>query len=450
MKLIILDYFRRKGLVLLGGAILEFVIGMFSGSTGAEHIHPLGTLQIQISIFMGAFLLSLDLQRGITRTFASLPVTIGQIARAWWYATVGITSLVLIACLFAGAGVGLFIHSGIGVDWNWVGLAAVCLFLWMGTGFTLIFFVSGAGFWYGSGWRRGVNILAGLGCGLMLGGGFWLFQGAENHPLKLILMLAFGAGMTIIGWFCAEKLVAARASFKPGTQAARRKQGAFRLPGGYGGIPYLVGTTCLRTLFIGLVMVALIALVFWMQDSAGLKWRNTVKEMLGMGFFPFWVVTLVSCLPLLLQIRLLRSLPISSTVLSMVMMTAAVLPQLALGSVIVAITGPFLGMAATLNLAGSLVLGLSISVISLVLILWLGYGRLSLILMMALLLVSQGVPPWLHIAFHYGQIPLATEMVIAVVTIIAGGLLARWLLMRNSKVYRSMNAFGNSMWWQGR
>lgn len=451
MKLILLDYFRRKGLVLLVGAIVEFIVGMFSGGTGAEHIHPLGTLQIQISIFMGAFLLSMDLQRGIARTMASLPVTVGQIARAWWFATVGITSVIFATCLFAGAVVGLFIHSGMGVDWEWVALAAAFLFLWMGSTFTLIIFVSKPGYYYGSGWQRITGMFAALLWASMLGGGVWLFQDLESHPARMTLMLVFGASMTAIGWFGAEKFVSGRAGFKVGALAVRRKQGPWRLQGGYGGIPYLMSTTCLRAMFIGLAMVTIIALVFWMQGSAGQNWRDVSKELLGMGFFPFWFIIFFSYVPLIMQLRFLRSLPISPTVLSMIMMTVVVLPLLVLGAIMVAIAGPFLGTATALNLAGNFVLTLPISIISLVLTLWLGYGRLSFLLMFALIFAFQALPPWLHVSFRYQQIPLTAGTVISVASIIVGWLLIRLLLARNSKVYRiAANAFGNSTWWQGR
>jgi len=449
MKLIILDYFRRKGLALLGGAILEFVVGMFPARFGADHVHSLGTLQVQISIFMGAFLLSIDLQRGIARTMISLPVTVGQIARAWWFATVGITSAILIACLFAGAGLSVLIHPGIGVDWPWLALAAIFLFLWMGSSFPLVFLASGPGFFYGNGWQRGANVTAGLLWGGMVGGGMWLFQDLESHWLRMSLMLLFGIGLTTMGWFGAEKCVIGRASFKIGALAGRHKQGPWRLQGGYGGIPYLLSATCIRALYIGLAMVGVMALVFWTQG--GSDWRDISKELLGMGFLPFWFVVFFAYLPLLMQLRFLRSLPVSPSLLSAVMVMIVSLPLLLMGAITAAIAGPFLGLSASLILVNNFMLMLPVSVMSLILTLWLRYGRLSFVLMFMLIILFQSLPLWLHFGLRDQQIPLAAGIAIAVAAIVIGWQLARLLLVRNSKIYRSSaTMFGNATWLQGR
>jgi len=52
---------------------------------------------VLFTIFTGAFLLQIDLQRGHTRVLRALPVTAKQFARAWWLVSVGLPALFLAA-----------------------------------------------------------------------------------------------------------------------------------------------------------------------------------------------------------------------------------------------------------------------------------------------------------------------------------------------------------------
>jgi hypothetical protein len=160
MKRLLLDYFRRKSWILPFGAALELLIGWLAGSySRAFDFIPM--FSMQIALFMGAMLFAFDLNRGVARTVASLPLTAAQIGRAWWLATVPIPAIGISALMFMGAGVSHFFHQKTPFPAGALAMTSVFTLLWLGAGFTALF-GAGCGF-YGSLWERTRNISFGLG-----------------------------------------------------------------------------------------------------------------------------------------------------------------------------------------------------------------------------------------------------------------------------------------------
>ena len=77
MKRIILDYFRRWGWLWIIIIISHFILCWFAirNSESSKHL-------FLDAVFIGAWLLSFDLQRGYTRVIPTLPLSVKQIAHA--------------------------------------------------------------------------------------------------------------------------------------------------------------------------------------------------------------------------------------------------------------------------------------------------------------------------------------------------------------------------------
>jgi hypothetical protein len=158
------------------------------------------------------------------------------------------------------------------IDWNWLALACVYLCLWMGTTFTLIF-STGTG-WLGGGWKRALNVLAGVIWVLMMTGSIlFLMSGSSDQPFKTACVLVLGAVFSVAGWIFNERLVAGRIGFRPGTQPAGQKRGVVRLPGGYGGVARLISATFTRSISIGVVMMVFMG-VFYGSVLFYSEWRR--------------------------------------------------------------------------------------------------------------------------------------------------------------------------------
>ena len=93
MKPILRDYFRRWWWV---WAIVLPVNAAMLVSECVAHQRGNYTTFFPMGIFLGSVLLAMDLQRGGTRVFLSLPVTVGQLARSWWLAAVALPALAVL------------------------------------------------------------------------------------------------------------------------------------------------------------------------------------------------------------------------------------------------------------------------------------------------------------------------------------------------------------------
>ena len=144
MKQLIIDYLRRWARAMGVGVLAELLIGWFGGHLGDDP-YRLAALQGVLGLFLGALLLSFDLQRGMARNAAALPLTARQIGRAWWLATVAIPAIVFSAAQILGAGGYWLGHRATSFDWFALGVADVDLFLMLGSVFPLAFLMGQGG-----------------------------------------------------------------------------------------------------------------------------------------------------------------------------------------------------------------------------------------------------------------------------------------------------------------
>jgi hypothetical protein len=449
MTRLMLDYFRRKWLILAAGALFQFVMGFAAVASLDKNGHsPVSTFEFQIALFMGALLLSFDLQRGIARTVASLPLTNRQIGRAWWLATVAIPAVALAALLFGGAATAHLVKPHEAFSTDWLTMTSIIVLLWLGTGFAFIFNTSATG-WYGGWWNRARNILFGAVWGVMIGGGIWIFGDMSNSPVKSAGFFVIGTALTALGWFRAEQFALGRASFRLGTQTAGGKRASVHKPGGYGGIPLLISGTFVPAFMMGVAMLTLMPLIMSLQGHLK-SWRQAVELLNGMGFFPFWFIIFFMLVPVFMQLRYLRSLPISTTRLAAVMILMVVLPLVALGAVSATVTGLTIGMPAAATVVKSYALTLAPATLTVSFLVWQGTGTPAFLLMLFVMITAQSVPLWLAVFFHRSEMPASLAGAIAVTYILVSFLLTRWMLLRSSQAYRvQQNPFNTSAWGGG-
>ena len=446
MKRLILDYFRRKIWILAVGVALELLIGWLIVAAGRAFSGTDIGFQLQMALFIGVMPLLFDLQRGVARTVASLPLTAAQIGRAWWLATVGIPGIAISALLFLGAGAFHFLHPHTAFPTGHLAMISVFTLLWLGAGFTTIFGIAGG--CYGSLWYRVRNVFFAILWGILCGFGLILFRDLSTNSVEALILLGFGTVMTVVGWLCAGRFVLGRASFRPASMHLKNPRGRHRAPVGYGGLPLLISTTFVRCLLMVLGVVAAIALMMAM-DGGTKSWHQLGAPMALVGSsFPAWfIIIFFQVLPAaLLQIRLLRTLPITATKLAAVLIAIAILPFIATGVIIAAAVELTSNSPLAFTFFKGFALTLAPASMCVFFAVWLGVGKRAYALMIVTMLAFQ-----ITSVFERRQLsPVLTDVIVAA-TVTLAFLLTRRSIIQSSQTYRiQASPFGNPAWGMGR
>ncbi len=432
MNRLILDHLRRNAWMLAFGAVLELIAGWLGAAGGSDAF----ALHLQVGFLMGPFLLFLDLQRGLARNLSVLPLCARQIGRAWWLATVAIPAAGCSAVLFSGAGLASLIHPGYEPAWDRLALSSLCLFLWTGTAFPLV-----TNLFVGMSthrWRSRLRTLSGALWGLLLGAGFLLFQDLDREPLRLAGFFVVCLPATLAGWLRSGRIFEDGPSFCPAAHHLERDPAPGPLPshrpGGHGGLPMLIGHAFLRTFSIGFAVIVLQPLIPLLQGRLE-TWPRALGASSGVGFFPFWLIVFFAFSPLLLQWRLMRSLPLSAGRLAAGLLLAALLPVAVLGVLHAGFLGLAVGNTAAQDIATYYLLALATGAFSLLPIAWLGAGALSYLLLVGLTIFAQFTPLYLDDSLGPGPALGLTGLVTAVAVTLAF-LLTRHALTHTTRAYR--------------
>ncbi len=333
MKRIVLDHFRRRVWVFAVGVIVQLILGWsLAFFATREQENPLAVIQAQIGLFMGAVLLTADLHRGIARTLATLPLTPHEIGRAWWMATVAIPATVLSALLVIGALAHHVVYPDTAIPWDKLAGSVLTLLLILGAAFTIVLRLpTHPG--EARGWQRLVNLATGAAYALLFCGGLWFFQNLADNPYRLVPLLTLGVALTIVGWFRADHLMLGRATARPISHTdfdATRLPAPARHASGLGGLPLLLRDAFVRVLLYSLAMFAAIILIAILQSHLK-SWPDVARTVLRTGYFPVWFIAFLFLAPTFQQLRLLRSLPLSTNGLAATLLALILLPLLALG-----------------------------------------------------------------------------------------------------------------------
>ncbi|HEX7570428.1 MAG TPA: hypothetical protein VF492_07980, partial [Verrucomicrobiae bacterium] len=306
--------------------------------TGAfsDHAPNLGALTFQLVLWLGAMQLNFDLQRGHSRVLTTLPVTARQIGRAWWIFSVALPALLLAAT----SGAAMLLHcavtaKGFPTDYFVVMATANTLFL----GALYFLFVGSFPGWPHNifGWLRHIYSI-----GFLMG---MIFVTPALDTPKGIILLLVAAVLTVIGWFRSEQMVLLRAGFRPGTQLGKRTPGQHKVPAGFGGLPFLWQTLFVRVGYMGIAAVVwLLGMQLLMHGSLKLSPRQLLETTLpAFSSFGFFFMVMFLLLPMIMQLRHLRSLPISTTALAAMLVLLPTVPVLVCGLVWAAFGGGVTG-----------------------------------------------------------------------------------------------------------
>jgi len=454
MKRLMLDYFRRWAWMLALGGMLEFGLGWFIANRPEDNFEFWG---LMLALWTGANLLSFDLRRGVVRAVAPLPLTARQIGRSWWLATVAIPTIALAALLFAGAGTFYHFQPSKVFPVGRLALASIIYLMWLGAISCGTFSATRGS--YGS-WRKFASTgVFSLLSGAMILGGMMYFQDASKHSFKCALLLGVGGLLTVVSWFRAEQFSLGRAEpFNPGRagirltpQPATNRSTYHRPLEGYGGIPFLISTGFVRIFLYVAAMLALMALLQQWQGRAmpgyvSISTFAAMGSLMSCGF-----IIVVQFLPVLRQLRYLRTLPISATRLAATMLAIVILPLIALGALVAGGTGLVLGAPADLTVLKSYTFILAPASLCVFFAVWRGDGIQTYVLLAITLFGLQLVQLRLQMAFHYLEPPFSLCGTIAAICILLAFLLTRCALMRSSHTYRvQANPFGDILVGMGR
>jgi hypothetical protein len=483
MKQLLLDHLRRWSWLLAASAALAFVLGWCMAAPAdyfayGRHRETLGpaflffkvqsnlieSSTLTLALLTGAFLLLFDWQHGLVRALAPLPLTGNQIGRSWWLATVAIPSIALPALLFLGAATFYCFCQKTPLPTERLAIASLFALLWPGMMFTGIL-GSRPGF-FGNGPGRAWVGFFSLSETVLIFYGLSLFQQELKHPVKFAVFLGAGAGLTALGWYRAGQ-------FDPGgaQQSVLRRvappnpSGAdFRLTplnpkisssrhpvsGGFGGTSFLVSTTFARSFLYIVAMIAIMALLTqWHSQVLSPNQNVTVFAETGSFLFCGFIMVF-QFLPVLRQLRFLRTLPISATRLAAVMLGVVILPLIALGTLAASIAWWLSGIGAARSFLNSYTMVLVPASVCVFIALWRSERMLTYVLLVFTLFGSQWIYDWLKMFLHKPEIPIGWIGLTAATCVGLSWLLTRRVLLQSNDAYRvRANLFGNFPWGMG-
>lgn len=447
MRRLMLDYFRRWWWVLALAGLGEFWLGWRIANRPQD---PIEFFVLLATMWAGASPLSFDFRGGALRPIAVLPLAARDIGRGWWLATVPIPAVALTALLFLGAGACCLHHPGLPLPAERLGMMSLFTIAWLGLQFTLAFSaLHGVGRTPGEFVRIGlINLLSML----MLFGSMLVCQGAASSPLRAAFILGGGGLLTVVGWFRAEqfepgragqaplgglrRLVRGRPDVSPAPPGPRTPPGQFQPTAGYGGVPFLLWTMFVRIFLLIAALAGVMTLIWLLQRLVTPQHTSLVAFAQMENFMAGAFAVVFQLLPVARHLRLLRTLPISTTRLAAVMMAMTVLPPLTLGVVAAGVAGLALGTPTALMVLNFCIFNLAPVALCVSVILWRGDERLAYVLLCLNLFGSQVVYAGLEMSLRSLAVPLTVVGPIAAVGVLASFLLAWLALSRGSRAYR--------------
>lgn len=420
MKQIIVDYMWRKSWIIATALVVDIFFVRLCGPDNA----PMVFAAFLPALFVGPVLLSYDLQYNVTRALIALPVTAKEIGRAWWVSTVGLPALLLLAVTTLSAIVPL-----VGGHTELLFLNCLMQAVALGGMFFLLSFMPAG---YQGSWQEKVRggffgALWGFSCG----GGFLLFMNFSwSHRLQAGIFLGIGAALTIAGWFRAESMVLHRGSFRQGTQIARAKSRQYHAPAGFGGLPFLWQSLLVRlglcSLFFVAFIVAASVLLTIMEGKPMQQPLGSFEHWTPLFMWSLFWVYLTLMPPIMAHVRALRTLPISTTVLSATLVLFPTILFLILEVAYAAVGAGRLVVGNCMAAAGALAVVLPLMI-------WLGLTRGMYMLTVGLIMASIILTD----VFDKASVSPFSAILVLVLAAALAWEITRLLLRASSKAYRA-------------
>jgi hypothetical protein len=424
MKLIILDHLKRWGLVWIAIGIFNCLIHL-DPNKGTDYI------SFPILLWISAFALNFDLQRGSGRVLTTLPVTARQIGRASWIFSVALPTLLLATT----SGLAMLIHpagSASGFPMDDLIVTAITSALYLGSFFYLFIGSSPGQPQNAVAWVRAV-----FGVGFIIG--MLFVKPAFDTPQGIIFALA-AATLTVAGWFRAEQMVLQRAGFKLVAKTSNKNMVQHKIPQGSGGLPYLVQRIFIQSTLIGLALMTAMTpvMAFLFQDSHR---AQAVVSMIQGGSTPYvFFILIFSIVPIVFQLRFLRTLPVSSSALAATLVSLPVFSIVAVGVIVAAVAGLLLGETVILPTANNFfMLGAKAAVI-VPLIVWRGLDVVTYVFIFLMVISDSFINLGMTILFHLGSDkpanPWWSSLIIFLLFIAVAFVLTQRMLTQSSSAYR--------------
>ncbi|MGO8701549.1 MAG: hypothetical protein ACLQVY_28020 [Limisphaerales bacterium] len=433
MKRLILDHFRRWWRVLALNALLTVGLGWLIPATAGQ---PFAFWVLLLSMWMGAMLLGFDLRQGLPRTMLALPLTARQIGRAWWFATVAIPAAAFAGLLCFGASLWSAYHVGKAAPLVALAEASLFCFLWLGTSFTLNYGMTDE---FLGNWRERVgSAWPGFLAMVMLFGSMWTTQVLFERSVPFLFFLTIGCTVTAASWIRAEKSVRGRAGFRLPDMQRLLPGGVGQPPTGYGGIRFLLRETVRRGLWY---LLAAVVLMMAACSLPGLKSARTPAFEGGMlaslsSFIALFIIVFTLTPPLMQQLRLCRTMPISATTLAGVLIAIALLPIMAVGVLGFLSAGLLWGRVVAAATLKSYTFVLAPAALGVFILTQFGSGR-SAYISLYLLVIAYGAGLPILSNRYFPGIPTALSTTLVAMCVLLSFLLTRGALLHSRYAYRS-------------
>jgi hypothetical protein len=250
--------------------------------------------------------------------------------------------------------------------------------------------------------------------------------------------------LTIAGWFRAEQLVLNRAGFRLASQRSGKRRAQYKLAKGFLGIPLLATTMLTRILLMGLWIIACMAGLAILQDRATSlnKFFESIVSSTGVFSFGIFWIMIISTFSILLQLRLLRTLPLSTTALAVMLVLLPVMSTLTLGGITAIFAFPAIGAAKSLVLAENFLMSAALVALCIPMAVMQGFIRQTFYLIM--FVTTAGFFMVRTVAFD--KLPFSLLASISGLLVITSILLTRKWLASGSNAYRVQPNPYNSTW----
>jgi hypothetical protein len=373
-----------------------------------RHIFTIFKLHDFFIILLG-FFLTMDLQRGLTRVLSTLPVTTKQIGRALWLASVAIPAAGLAVIGFLSLLV-FSIGTTKAMPFGSYLVACILAVPTLGAMFGATAFTTTAIPETFLGRIRAMfsNVF------LMLPiFGLFFFDKTNPNLIVAVLIFAVLTFLTIIGWFRAGQLVSNRAGFRIVTRHPKKQTGQYKSRTGFGGIPFLITKTTGQVFLMYLIIVvAMLGVSMFLGGHHSLQ--KTVEINAG-GFnlviFSAWAVGIFQVLHIFIQLRLLRTLPFSTTKLAALLVFLPMASFALLSIILASFFFPFIGQAKALEVAAIFLIPMDTVSIAIPLVLWWGLERNAVALVGFVFFSSLTLP----IFFELDNVPLSFRCAVAMI-----------------------------------
>ncbi|HZM03378.1 MAG TPA: hypothetical protein VFC44_10155 [Candidatus Saccharimonadales bacterium] len=387
----------------------------------------------QVIIWLG-FLLLWDIYRGLPRVLTAMPVTAKQIGHTWWLVAVGIPAVAIgtIGCLailiFGGANTTALFRN------YWLDWADSALYLGAEFGAATFIVLPTSGALTNQAFNVLPNSLVGIVPIVFIA---LPLEGLSE--MTTMLILAAGIILFSLGCLRTERMVLQRATSKSAANDLKKQPAQYKIPEGFGGLPYLARKTLVQTSLIGLAMIICVTLAMSFL-SPGQSRSQAISSMMDAGSVPYAFVILGSIIPVVFQLRLLRALPVFASTLSATLVLLPVCSLAAIGLLVITMVNAAAGQNAILTPANDFLFLGAKAALMVPLVVWRGLDAGTYILAFLLVACGSLVSIITALSFHLGKIPeqpLWLSLSIFFLSTIGSILLTHRLLTKSSAPYRA-------------